>query len=165
MRSRALQFATIGILLSSLLLSTVTVSAQTAPNDWSRLNAVGTGSKLSVKLKSGKTVEGTLNSVSDTTLSLMVKNAAQDLRREDVASVHQVGKKSAAKSTLIGASVGAGTGAVLGAIADNSNENSWFDTDGLLTGGLAIVGAGIGALSGFLVGKTGNRRMLLYQAK
>src|SRR5262249_47801781 len=76
MRTRTLQFATIGILLSSLLLSTVTVSAQTATNDWSRLNAVPAGSKLAVKLKSGKTINGTLKSVSDTTLSLTVKKAA-----------------------------------------------------------------------------------------
>ena len=165
MRSRALQFATIGILLSSLLLSTVTVRAQSATNDWSRLNSVVPGSKLSVKLKSGKTVDGTLNSVSDTTLSLTVKNAARDLRREDVASVHQVAKKSAAKSTLIGAGVGAGAGAILGAIGDTADENNWFDTDGLLTAAGAILGAGIGALSGFLVGKSGNKRMLLYQAK
>lgn len=164
MRSRTLQFATIGILLSSLLLSTVTISAQTPTNDWSRLNAVPTGSRLSVKLKSGKTVDGTLNSVSDTTLSLMVKNAAQDLRREEVASVHQVTKRSAAKATLIGAGVGAGAGAALGAVGDASNEDS-FVADGILTGGLAIVGAGIGALSGFLIGKTGKKRVLVYEAK
>lgn len=108
MRSRILEFATIGILLSSLLLSTATVSAQTTTSDWSRVNAVATGSDVSVKLKSGKTINGRLNSVSETTLSLTVKNAAQDLRREDIANVYQVTKKSAAKSTLIGAGVGAG---------------------------------------------------------
>jgi len=165
MRSPTLRFATIGILLSSLLLSTATVSAQTATNDWARLNAVPTGSKLSVKLKSGKTVDGTLNNVSDTTLSLRVKNAAQDLRREDVASVYQVTKKSAGKETLIGLGVGAGVGAAIGAVGDNEDENSLLDTDGILTAAGAIIGGGIGALSGFLIGRSGKKRVLVYQAK
>jgi len=165
MRTRTLQLATIGILLSSLLLSTVTVSAQTGTNDWSRLNAVPAGSELSVKLKSGNTIKGTLSRVSDTTLSLTVKHAAQDLRREDVASVHQVTKKSAGKETLIGAGVGAGAGAVLGAIGDTADENNFFDTDGLLTAAGAILGAGIGAVAGFLIGRSGRKRMLVYEAK
>lgn len=97
MRSRTLQLATIRILLSSLLLSTVTVSAQTTTSDWSRVNAVATGSDLSVKLKNGKTINGRLNSVSDTTLSLTVKNAAQDLRREDIASVYTVTRSPQAR--------------------------------------------------------------------
>jgi len=165
MRTRTLQFATIGILLSSLLLSTVTVSAQTATNDWSRLNAVPAGSKLSVKLKSGKTIDGTLNSVSDTTLSLTVKKAAQDLRREDIATVHQLKKKSAGKETLIGLGVGAGAGAALGAAGDTADENNFFDTDGLLTAAGAIIGGGIGALSGFFIGRRGRKRILVYEAK
>ena len=164
MRSRTLQFATIGILLSSLLLSTVTVSAQTATNDWTRLNAVPAGSKISVKLKSGKTVDGTLNSVSDTMLSLKVKNAAQDLRREDVASVYQLKRKSAGKETLIGLGVGAGAGAALGAAGDTADENNFLDTDGILTAAGAIIGGGIGALSGFLIGRSGKKRVLVYQA-
>jgi len=165
MRTRTLQFATIGILLSSLLLSTVTVSAQTATNDWSRLSAVPAGSKLSVKLKSGKTINGTFKNVSDTTLSLTVKKAAQDLRREDVASVYQLKKKSAGKETLIGLGVGAGAGAALGAAGDTADENNFFDTDGLLTAAGAIIGGGIGALSGFLIGRSGRKRMLVYEAK
>ena len=166
MRSRTLQLATIGILLSSLLLSTVTVSAQTTTSDWSRVNAVAIGSDLSVKLKSGKTIKGRLNSVSDTTLSLTVKNAVQDLRREDVASVHEVTSKSAAKSTLIGAGVGAGAGAGLGALADSDDENSFDITDGrLLAAGGAIIGAGLGALTGFLIGRSGKKRVLVYEAK
>jgi len=165
MRSHTLQFATIGILLSSLLLSTATVSAQTATNDWARLNAVPTGSKLSVKLKSGKSVDGTLNNVSETTLSLSVKNAAQDLRREDVASVYQVTKKSTGKATLIGLGVGAGVGAAIGVVGDNANEHSFLDTDGILTAAGAILGGGVGALSGFFIGRSSKKRVLVYQAK
>src|SRR5262245_46664207 len=77
-------------LLSSFLFSSITSTAQDNMNDWTRLNSVTSGSKLSVKLKDGKTMEGRLSSVSDALLTLSVKNAPMELKREDVASVHQV---------------------------------------------------------------------------
>ena len=49
MRITTRRFATIVILLTSLLLSPVTLVAQATTSDWSRLNSVVTGSKLSVK--------------------------------------------------------------------------------------------------------------------
>ena len=103
--------AIIVVLLLSFLLSPVTLVAQTGTNDWSRLSSATSGTKLSVKLKDGKKVEGTLTNVSDASLSLTVKNAAKEIRREDIASVHEVLKKGAGKATLIGMGVGAGVGA------------------------------------------------------
>jgi hypothetical protein len=73
MRIPASQIPTITILLLSLLLSPVTLTAQTSLSDWSRLNTVASGSKLSVKLKDGKTVEGTLRSVSDSDSAASLK--------------------------------------------------------------------------------------------
>jgi len=159
------QTATIVVLLLSFLLSPVTLVAQTGTNDWSRLSAVASETKLSVKLKDGKRVEGRLRSVSDTSLSLTVKNAAKEIRREDVASVHEVAKKSAKKATLIGLGVGAGVGAGL-AIASERNENdTFFETRDSVSAGFVALTAGIGALAGFLVGRTGNKRVLLYESK
>ena len=43
------------VLVASLLLSPA-VSAQTAAGDWSALKSVAAGSKLSVKLKTGKKI-------------------------------------------------------------------------------------------------------------
>jgi small nuclear ribonucleoprotein (snRNP)-like protein len=153
------------VLLLSFLLSPVTLMAQSGTNDWSRLSAVASGTKLSVKLKDGKKVEGTLRSASDSSLSLTVKNAAREIRREDVATVHEVAKKSATKATLIGLGVGAGLGAGL-AIASEKNENdTFFETKDSITAGFIALSAGIGALAGFLVGRTGNKRVLLYESK
>jgi hypothetical protein len=76
-----------------------------------------------------------------------------------------VTKKSAGKETLIGLGVGAGVGAAIGAVGDNEDENSLLDTDGILTAAGAIIGGGIGALSGFLIGRSGKKRVLVYQAK
>ena len=154
---------TIVVLLLSFLLSPLSLAAQTAPTDWSRLNSVSSGSKLSVKLKDGKKVDGTLDSVSDSTLALTVKNARREIRREDVASVHEVSSKSAVPATLIGAGVGAGAGAALGVAADSSDGP--FEVRDGVTAGLAVVGAGIGALAGFLIGRTGKKRVLLYVSK
>ena len=74
MRTRRRQFAAL-VLVASLVLSTVSAAAQGQMNDWSRVSTLPGESKLSVKLKNGKTVNGELNSASDATLSLTVKNA------------------------------------------------------------------------------------------
>ena len=149
--------------LLSFLLSPLALAAQTAPTDWSRLNGVTGGAKLSVKLKDGKKVDGTFEGASDTTLSLTVKNARREIRREDVESVHEISGKSAVPATLIGMGVGAGAGAGLGVAADANDDP--FEVKNSITAGMAVVGAGIGALAGFLIGRSGKKRVLLYVSK
>jgi hypothetical protein len=155
------------LLTVALLLSSVTASAQTSSTttaDWSRLNAVSTGSKVSVKLKSGKTVDGKLAAVSDAALSLTVKNKPVDLKREDVSSVYQLTKKSATKATLIGLGVGAGAGAAIG-LAGSGGNNGFEKIDHAVTAGLTVLGAGAGALTGFLIGRSGSKRVLIYRSQ
>jgi hypothetical protein len=150
-------------LVASLLLSSVTLTAQVATSDWSRVTAVESGSKLVIKLKTGKSVEGKLSSASDTGLSLSVKDKPVDVKREEVLSVYQITKKSAAKATLIGLGVGAGAGAGIG-LAGSAGDNGFDKLDKAVTAGLTVLGAGAGALAGFLIGKTGRKRVLIYQA-
>jgi hypothetical protein len=166
MRTPAPRVTTITILLSLLFLCPLTLTAQTGLSNWSRLNSVASGSKLSVKLKDGKTVEGSLRSVSDTGLSLTVKNAERELRRDDVLSVHEISAKSVKKATLIGLGVGAGAGAVVGIVGDaTSNDNGFEKIDNVAAAAVTILGAGVGAVSGFLIGKSGKKKVLLYEAK
>lgn len=150
-------------LITSLLLSHV-VSAQTVGNDWSALKAVETGSKLSVKLKTGKTVEGRLTGLTDDALSLSVKNKPADLKREEVQSVYQVRKKSATKGTLIGLGLGAGGGAALGAAGASSDDDTFVDLDSGVIAGLTVLGAAAGAVTGYLIGRRGSKRVLIYEA-
>jgi small nuclear ribonucleoprotein (snRNP)-like protein len=165
MRIRTRQLATIVILLTSFLLSPVALVAQVGTNDWSRLNSVANGSKLSVKLKNGKTVDGTFSGVSDTALTMTVKNASTEVKRDDISSVHQVGGTSVGKATLIGLGAGAGAGALLGAVgAAADNEDSFVDLDGAVTAGLTVLGAAAGAITGFVIGKTRKKKVLLYEA-
>jgi len=155
------------VLVASLLLSSATLSAQNAAattSDWSVLKSVTSGSKLVVKLKTGKTVEGKLSSVSDLSMSLAVKGAPVDLKSDDVLSVFEVRKKSATKPTLIGLGVGAGAGAAVGTAA-GGNDNGFEKIDHVATAALTVLGAGVGAMSGYLVGRGGSKRVLIYQAK
>ena len=167
MRVRTRQTATIVILLTSFLLSPVTLMAQAGTNDWSRLTSTAAGSKLSVKLKNGKKVDGTFSSASDTALTLMVKNTSTEIKRDDIRSVHQVGGTSVTKSTLIGLGAGAGAGALLGAVgAATDDDNSFGDINDAVGAGITtVLGATAGAITGFVIGKTRKKRVLLYEAK
>jgi hypothetical protein len=155
---------TLCLVLVAFLSLSPAVSAQTATGDWSALKAVAAGSKLSVKLRTGKTVEGRLAGVTDDALSLSVKNKPADLKREDVQSIYQVKGKSATKATLIGMGVGAGAGAAVGAAADSSSDG-FEGIDAAATAGLTVLGAAAGALTGFLIGKSGSKRVLVYEAR
>jgi hypothetical protein len=160
------KFTTSVLLMVALLLASVSSSAQTssaAIADWSRLNAVTTGSKVSVKLKSGKTVDGKLAAVSDAGLALTVKDKPVDLKREDISTVYQLTKKSATKATLIGLGVGAGAGAAIG-LAGSGGNNGFEKIDHAVTAGLTVLGAGAGALTGFLIGRGSSKRVLIYQS-
>ena len=167
MRIRTRQFAPLVILLISFLLSPLTLVAQTGTSDWSRLSSVANGSKLSVKLRNGKKVDGTLSSVSDTALTLMVKNTSTEIKRDDIRSVHQVGGTSVTKSTLIGLGAGAGTGALLGVVGEATDNDNSFGccNGGAVTAGLTVLGAVAGAITGFVIGKTHNKKVLVYEAK
>ena len=154
------------VLLTSILLSTPTLSAQQDISDWSRLNSVTTETKLRVELKSGKKAEGKLANVSDDALTLIVKNAPFDLKRDDVLSVYQITRRSAGKSTLIGLGVGAGVGALIGVAGDASNDAGNFEKiDNVGAGIVTVIGATAGAVAGFFIGKSGTKRVLIYRAK
>jgi small nuclear ribonucleoprotein (snRNP)-like protein len=162
MRIRTTQFATIVVLLTSFLLSPAAFAAQTSTNDWSRLTSVAAGSKVTVKLKNGKTIDGKFSSVSDTALALTVKNASREVARDDVLTVHYVVRKDPTKATLIGLGLGIGAAAIVG----TSGSGSGFDSlDAAVTGVMVVLGAGVGALGGFLVGRSGKKRVLIYEAK
>ena len=149
------------VLAASLLLSPV-VSAQTATSDWSALKAVASGSKLSVKLKTGKTVKGRLTGVSDDALSLSVGGKPTELKAGEVLRVYRVGGVSAKKAALIGLAVGAGAGAAVGASGD---DDDFLYNRGVFTAGFAVLGGGAGALIGYAVGRARHKRVLVYEAR
>jgi hypothetical protein len=150
------------VLITSILLGSVTASGQvlTANNDWSRLNSVNAGTRLEIKLMSGKTIGGKFNSVSDSLLSVTDKGKSMEVKREDVQAVYQVTKKSATKGALIGLGAGAGVG--LGVGLAGRDNNDFNKIENAATAGLTVLGAGAGALVGYLVGRSGRKKELLY---
>jgi hypothetical protein len=174
MFTRKKKSAVILVLAVLLALAPVTFAqeATEAINDWAGLKTVTPGSKLEVKLKSGKKVKGNLISASDTTLSLSDGAKSKDLNKNDVLSVQEVRGMTAKKATLIGAGVGLGAGAGLGAalggrrcdppgtpLGGCSNERPFVTAFG------AVLGIVFGAVTGFAIGKSGHKRILIYQAK
>ena len=79
--------------------------------------------------------------------------------------MHQVSKKGAGKATLIGLGVGAGVGAALAIASERNDDDTFFETPDSISAGFVALTAGVGALAGFLVGRTGNKRVLLYESK
>jgi small nuclear ribonucleoprotein (snRNP)-like protein len=160
----------IGLVLAVLLAlppAALAQEATAASNDWAGLKAITAGSKLDVKLKNGKRVKGNLISFSDTALSLSDRNKTAEINREDVLSIHEMRGMTAKKATLIGAGVGGAIGASIGiAAGENGRDNCCFNIT--RPQGAAILGAplaGVGALVGFIVGKSWHKRPLIYKAK
>jgi hypothetical protein len=151
-------------LVVSLLLSPTALLAQTANGDWSTVRNLPTDTQVSVKLKTGKSIDGRIASVSDTSITLAGKKQGE-IRREDVQSVHQLIKKSAMPATLIGAVVGAGIGAGIGAAAGATDNSGFEKVDHAVTAGLAVVGAVVGAVSGYFIGRRASKRILVYESK
>jgi len=154
------------VLISSLVFSPILAMAQGAStNDWSAVRNLAVDTKVSVKLKTGKTVEGKLKSVSDSSLTMTRKNSDVEVKRDDIASVYQVVKKSATKATLIGLGLGAGAGAGIGAAASAKDNDNFEKIDHAATAGLAVAGAAAGALAGYFIGKGSGKKILVFENK
>jgi uncharacterized protein YcfJ len=157
--------AILNILLAIALIYSPVAAAQqsTSSGEWGSVKAMPQGVELNIKLKSGETLRGKLTSATDTTLSITGKNnRAETLDRNDISEVYHLRRKSEkAKYALIGAGVGAAVGGGIGA-AKNSPESD--DSEIYTVIGVSL-GAGIGALGGWLFGQGRRKRVLIYQAR
>ena len=151
-------------LIASLLFSSLPAMAQTSStSDWTSLQGLARDTKVQVKLKTGKKVEGRFTSVSDSSLTMVANNGSVDLKREEIASVYEIKRKSATKSTLIGLGLGAGAGAALGAAAIANDNSDGFDKlDQAVLGGVVVIGAVAGTVTGYLLGRR-SKKILVYE--
>jgi hypothetical protein len=168
MRTRI--YAAIVVALTIALTPSLAVGVEGAESstqqvgDWSSINSMPTGDRLSIELKNAQKIDGKFTTISDSTLSLTVKGKSVDVKREDVSRVYHVVKKSAMKATLIGLGAGAGAGAAIGLAADANDNGGFNKIDHAVTAGLTVVGAGAGAAIGYLIGRSSRKRVLIYQA-
>jgi len=156
---------TLPILLVLLLLSShapLAFSQQASSNDWSVVQQIKTNAKIIVKQKNGKEVKGSMIEATNTTLTIDRDGKPFSIPRADVRQVHVIeGKAQKGKWALIGAGIGAGVGAGIGAAKYSPNRD---DSEIWIPVGL-MFGTGAGALSGFLLGQSARKRVMVYDAR
>ena len=160
-----IKIAILNIFLAVALIYAPVAAAQqsASPGEWLTVKSVPQGTKLIIKLKDGQTVRGKVSGVTDTALSITVKNSkTETVDRNDVSEVYQLKRKAEkGKYALIGAGVGAAVGGGIGAA-----KNSPPIDDGEIYPIIGVsLGAGIGAVAGFLFGMGRRKRVLIYQAR
>lgn len=158
---------TLPLLLVVFLLSgqsSWAVAQQAAPqtgssNSWTSVQQIGTDEKIVVKRKDGKEIKGRMIEASETTLTIDRDGKPLAIARDDVRRVHVItGKAEKGKWALIGAGIGGGAGTGIGAIKYSPlvDDSELFIPLGLM------VGAGVGAVTGMLIGRGKRKRELVY---
>jgi len=117
-----------------------------ALSEWTNIKNIPPGDELSVVLRNRESVKGRLNSVSDTTLILTRGKSQLDVNRSDAFRIYRIIPRSAKKATLVGTGIGAAIGSGIGAGIAGIDDEGWPI---VLLGGF---GAGLGAITGFLIG-------------
>ena len=130
---------------------------------WLRVQALVHGTELIVETKSGDTVEGVLNSVTSTALSLSDNGNLVDLNQSDIRRVYLAKNRSRGKAAKLGAIIGAAGGGGLGLAFAVKAGKEGDPTPAPLVWG--IYGAGIGAGIGALLGGGKGKGRLIYEAK
>ena len=132
---------------------------------WEAVKAIPPGENLEVKLKTGKTVKGTLTSVTDTGVNLGRGSDAVSIGRDEVRRVFHAIKESSGKPALVGAAVGAAIGAGILPI-EAAVDGHTGSTRGLLGAAafLGLVGAGAGALVGSIF-RNRKKLVLIYESQ
>jgi hypothetical protein len=157
-RSLAITLIILGLLIQPLFL----VGQTPAVNDWSGVKALPVEGRLLVETKDGKKIEGKLESVSDTDLSLSRKDKTVTVEKSDVKKIYRIGREPTAKTLVIGTGIGAAVGAIVG-VAALAGTGGSDDTGGVLTKFIAA-GAALGATAGAL-GLAFKKRTLVYESK
>ncbi len=158
---------TLPLLLVIFLLSgqsSWAVAQQTAQqtgsaNNWTNVQQIGTDERLVVKRNDGKEFKGRMIEASETTLTIDRDGKPFAIARADVRRIHVItGKAEKGKWALIGAGIGGAAGTGIGAVKYSPlvDDSELFIPLGLM------VGAGVGAVTGMLLGRGKRKRDLVY---
>jgi len=141
---KVLTFFVVQVLLLACFTS---AGAQSSPSDWNNVSTIARGSKLRVRLRTGKSIDGNLETVSGSELTLLVKSRQETLGRDNIRQVFLLSDKKSSKPIILGSIVGAAVGiAGVGAV-DSTDDRDGVAAEAYL---LPAIGAGIGALVGSL---------------
>ena len=124
-------------------------SAAQSPADWSRVQALGSGTEVRIALAKSNAISGKVENVTDSSLTINPGNGPQSIDRQMVVRVAVKTKARRKRSMWIGLAIGAGGGAALGGAAASTCSGSICGGHGA-----ALVGAGTagGAIIGALIG-------------
>jgi outer membrane lipoprotein SlyB len=166
MKTRKKSSIFVAFALMSMLARPQLAFAQVTPDpiigSWERLKAIPPGDKVEVDLRNGQTLKGKLINISDTALTIEQAQRATDISRGAALRVHRMVSKSSKRATLIGLGIGAGVG-LIGSVAAAKSGGGEGDAD---LGALIVgaIGAGAGALIGYIVGSR-NQQSLIYETR
>ncbi len=146
MRNR---FFALGLALFLTFTQTAPALAATpnAPADWSVVQSLPQGEKVSVRTKDGDRLKGRFDSATETDINFTQNGRRVTLRRDSIRRV-EVGSSNRLKGALIGAGIGGGAGAGAGTGLLAASDH--FDTTIIPTG--LVIGAGAGAAFGAAFG-------------
>jgi hypothetical protein len=133
------------------LLLTAPVSAQTSPSSWDTIKALAAATEVRVTTASGSD-RGTVESASDTELSLRMATGQRMFARQDIRSVSVHNKGHRVRNTLIGLGVGTGVGMGIGAGVGHANDCKTGFLCGLNTAVGVALGGAIGLVGGAAIG-------------
>ena len=155
MKSKFIPLCLVVVILSTN--TPIALAQQSA--DWSSVQQLKTNERLVIKQKNGKEVKGLMIEATDTTLTIDRDGKPHGIPRADVRQVFVIeGKAAKGKWALIGAGVGAGAGTGIGATkySPDGDDTEIYPIMGLL------IGAGVGAVTGLLVGQGRRKRVMVY---
>ena len=142
--------------------SPLALSQQASSNDWAVVQRLRTNERLVVKRNDGKEFKGEMIEASDTALTIDHDGKPFSIPRNEVRHVYTIESKAAkGKWALIGAGIGAGAGTGIGAMKYDSNKDDY----GIYIYMGTFIGAGVGAISGFVFGQTRRSRVMVYDAR
>ena len=152
-----------GVLAVTLVLVTVgpTAFAQQARGDWTAVQSLPADKDISIQLKTGKRVRGDFLSATDNELTITRKGKGESFAKDTIAQIERLERKAEkGKYALIGTGIGTAVGGGIGvAKASSASDDGYVYT---IVG--VAMGAGFGALGGFLFGQAKRKHVLIYQA-
>jgi hypothetical protein len=140
-------FFALGLALLLTFSQTAPAFAATPAADWSVVQSLPQGEKVSVRTKDGDRLKGSFDSATETDINFTQDGRTVTLRRDSIRRV-EVGRRNRLKGALVGAAVGGGTGAAGGGYVVARSDHWGGDP---LPAGIAV-GAGIGAAVGAAFG-------------
>jgi hypothetical protein len=134
--------------------------AQTADQEWRRVEALKNRTSLIVETKTGKTIKGKFAALTPTDLNLTKGKRGVTIAKTDIDRVYLTRKRSVLTRVLIGAAAGAGIGFGIGGIVAVATK-----TSGLAAAAGFIYGIPIGAVIGGVTGGKNRKGEMLYLSR